>query len=183
MASADYFRVLPQGFACAACDKTFTGTFAKQDARRCCHDLKPLSKFPLKQADQLLLELSYTPTPRLDKGENEGITAPDRWGHRRRGQSEFKGALSLPQIFAEYHRARQAIALEMFKAQAARLGKPFAEAIDHAFGDDWDARGRRTTPRQRTAYHALNPKPFAAGGNLVAARVAVAKAEGKRGKL
>jgi len=182
----DYYYKDGNGYRCVICKLLFVSAFAKQDAKRCCRDHKPLSKKTLRDAEAILAS-TYPPVPmpRLDKPAGDALVRRDQWRHYRRGKVIVFGSLSPLQQTANYYRAQQRSKRTMDMIRINKLIPVYGDAVAHAFGDDkaWRkmlTRKRRGSRRQRAAYRALNPHPYAGGGHIIAARIAVARVDDRR---
>ena len=146
MSYQGYYKRLPEGrYVCPACGSIYDGTFAKQQAKTCCADKKPLSIYPIKQAQEIMLaNPKYPrPTPRTAL-PGDGVLHKDKWGHWRRLKAKKdKSAYK----FTEYHKALYKVKVDYDKEICRRLDSLFPE---------WEPedllKHRKRTPLQRIAY-------------------------------
>lgn len=146
----DYFHRLNQGYQCSVCLTIYTEPFARQKAKTCCSDKKPLSLTTVRQAEAILTRRSHRLTPRTAR-PGDGILYKDRWGHWHRPKHiPHYGHRYKADFFSTYHKAQAKIQRQHDHEVCSWLNRLMPEFdVDDLFK-------RRTTALQRLSFAFIN---------------------------
>lgn len=145
--AAGYFtKHSPTEYCCVVCGEIHAGAWARQDARQCCHDKKPLtliSQFLDRDLSKLNCNVQrkgagYSPAARRP---GDGIQRPDGQGHWYRGKDEKL----IRQ--AAYNKALSAAE----RKENAELKGAIGQLLD-ADGAERPAWPHKTSPLQRLSF-------------------------------